>query len=161
MADKLTADQFDTFTGRNLRERVVRTLTINNDSISLTDITAFARKWGKLKTSVYNISPADRGRFILPVLTIEMDNSTSAFDLGGIIFPSGRDDFASAVAHLTIEIGGTTFLDFEGAVLEPEYDPSGAFNLILEHPLAALSRRKWIREDRIGGDTGIDYYFNS
>lgn len=161
MADRLTADQFTAFSRRNIRSKITRTLTLDNDSISLTDVTPYVRTWGRLQTAVYNKHPGHPGDLVIPVLTFECDNTGGQFNFGGSLFPGGVDDLASTVAHLTVAAEGTTWIDFTGAVLEPEVDESKIFRLVVEHPLAVMTQRIWAREDRIGGDTGINWSFNS
>lgn len=161
MADRLTADQFEQFSDVNIRRRPTRSLTLDNSGLgSPVDITSRVRKWGTLKTTIYNKHPGDRGKLEIPVITIEVDNSDGYFDVGGSVFPT-RAAISSATARVVVAAGGSTWLDFEGHVAEPEIDPSGIYNLVIEHPMVALTSRQWIRDDRIGGDTGFNFFFDS
>jgi hypothetical protein len=159
MADKLTAAEISDYSERNLRLLVTRTMTIDNDAISQTDISDRVKDWGDLKTTVYNKHPKDPGQIVFPTMTLEADNSDGYFDPGGAIFPNGSSDFGSTTAIVTIAIGSRTILEFTGAVLEPEIDSTEIFNILMEHPLTKINARRWSREDRYGGDTGINGSF--
>lgn len=161
MADRLTAEQLAKFSGRVVRARATRTAVIDNDAISATDITAYVKRWNQIRFEVYGKSPTDPGTLRFPVLTLTVDNSSKIFDRGGALFPNGTPDFASTTIHATISAGGITILDFIGCVREPEYSHALAIDLVAEHPLTQINRRVWTRDDRIGGDTGIDWLFNS
>lgn len=161
MADRLTAQQIADYSGHVMTKKIARTATIDNASISATDITSRVKKWGKIKFGLYNKHPKDRGDIVFPVVSLMVDNSDGYFNRGGVIFPLGKDDFASTVLTVVVSVGGTTYLDFTGTVREPEYTESGYINLVAEHPLTQINRREWTRDDRIGGDTGIDWFFNS
>ena len=161
MADRLTADQLDRF-GRHVMEApVTRTATIDNDAISATDITSRVKDWGKIKTELYNKHPDDRATLRFPVVTFEVDNSDGYFDRGGTIFPNGNDDYASTTVRIQVVMDGTTWLDFTGILREPEYTGRGVIELVADHPLIAMNKRTWAREDRIGGDTGLNVSFSS
>lgn len=166
MADLLTADQLSAAAERNLRWEIIRTANIDNAAITLTDISDKVASWGQIKFEVYNRHPSERGNLWFPVCSISVKNADKAFDRGGIFFPNGTDDFASTTLRVQISIdfgpaGIKQVLDFTGNVREPEYDPTGYVNLVAEHPLTAINNRKWVREDRIGGNTGIGAFFNS
>jgi len=156
MADRLTAQQAIDFSDLNLRHRITRTLTIDNNAIALTDITAMVDRWGSIKTEVYNKHPKERGDLTFPVTTIDVDNSSGYFDLGGTAFPNGASDLASTVLRLVVVVSGTTWIDFIGFLKEPEYMDSKILGLVFEHPLTLATSRVWRRADRIGGDTGVN-----
>lgn len=160
MADALTAAQLTAYSGRVLRPKVYRAATIDNDSISAADISSRIKSWGSVKYEVYNRHPSDRGDLVLPVLSLIADNSDGYFDRGGAVFPNGVADFASTIAVVTIWIAVPAthlVLNFSGRVREPEYTERGEIELIVEHALTDLHKRKWVRADRSGGDTGEDY----
>ena len=60
MADRLTATQFEQFSALVMRPKVVRTATIDNGSITATDITSRVKDWGSIKFELYNKHPDDR-----------------------------------------------------------------------------------------------------
>lgn len=161
MADKLTAQEIAAFGASVMRPKVVRSAVLDNDSISATDITSYVRRWNSVKFELYNKHPTDRGSIVFPVLNIDVDNSTQAFDRGGLFFPGGKDDFRSTTLRVVVSIGARTIIDFTGVVREPEYSDAKQITLVAEHPLTEINRRKWTRDDRIGGDTGINWYFNT
>jgi len=160
MADKLTAAQAAAFSQFRLRPKVVRTATIESASLSLTDVTEKVKVWGDITTGLYNVHPGDRGSLRFPVVQLTVDNSGGYFGLGGPIFPGGVDDFDSALLHIAITVGGASFFAFDGRILQPEYTEGSALELVAEHPLAVMGSRRWTLGDRIGGDTGIDWYFS-
>lgn len=159
MADRLTAAQLAAFTGSRMRKKVVRTATIGNDAIGTVDITARVKRWNDVTFGVYNVHPDERGSLRFPVIQLTVDNSRGYFNRGGVIFPNGNADFASTVLSVTITVGGAQLFAFDGRVLQPEYANGGGLDLVAEHPLTALSVREWTRGDRIGGDTGVDFFF--
>jgi hypothetical protein len=125
----------------------------------------YVKEWGRTRFEVYNKHPDDRGRLGFPIVNVMADNSDGYFSPGGTIFPNGRDDFYSTTlrVEMTAHFADGTqykFLDFYGQVREPEYDETETVNLVAEHPLTAASGRIWDKQDRIGGDTGIDANFN-
>jgi len=161
MADRLTANQLAQFARVNPRRTQILTASLDSSSIALTDITSRVTDWGSIKTEVYGKHPDETGEFSFPVLTVEVDNSDGAFFYGGALVPGGIDDFNSMTLRIENQIRAngdtafTTFDDFTGRVVIPEYDDSKIVRLVAEHPLAWLARRKWLREDRIGGNTGF------
>jgi len=159
MADKLTAAQASAFSAFRIRPKVVRTATIESASISSTDVSSRVKKWGEITTGIYNVHPSDRGSLRFPVVQLTVDNTGGYFGIGGPIFPGGVDDFDSAMIHIAITVGGVSFFAFDGRILQPEYTEGSALELVAEHPLAAMGLRRWTLQDRIGGDTGIDWYF--
>ena len=159
MADRLTAAQFAAYTRHRMRPKVVREAYIDNAAISPTYITERVKSWGKVTFAVYNKHPNDRGALRFPVVTLEVDNSRGYFNRGGVIFPNGNADFASTTVHVSILVGGVSYFVFDGRILQPEYTESGSLFLVAEHPLAAMTSRKWTRDDRIGGDTGVNANF--
>ena len=161
MADRLTSDQFTAFSGHVMEEKVTRTVTIDNSEISATDISTRIKLWGKLKTELYNKHPDDRAALRFPVMTLTADNSGGYFNRGGVIFPNGNDDFASTTIRVQVVASGTTWLDFTGVLREPEYTGRKMIDLVADHPLVVITSREWVREDRIGGDTGLNASFNS
>lgn len=161
MADRLTAAQLADFTGLVMNKKVTRVATIDNDSISATVITDLVKEWGSIKYELFNKHPDDQGKLRFPVTTIVVDNSQGYFSRGGTAFPGGKSDFESTTLRIQITVSGITLMDFTGQVKEPEYDSSKVVRLVTEHPLTAITRRKWGRDDQIGGDTGIDGYFSS
>lgn len=165
MADRLTASQILELSDRNIRNRITRAATLTNDSGGWV-ITPLVKEWGSSKFEIYNKHPDDRGRLRFPTFSLLADNSEGDFDIGGTYFPNGRPDLFSTTIRFQSFIyfaDGTTYsaLDFYGQLKEPEIDNSGTVTLLCEHPLTVLTGRKWVRDDRIGGDTGIDEYFNS
>lgn len=166
MADRLTAAQIGYLTRRNVRVKVTRTAVVDNDSITATDISDRIKEWGKVKFEVYNKHPDDLGILRFPFVDLVADNHDDYFDPGGTIFPNGLDDLYETTIRIQVILNfpdGSTFqeLDFTGQVREPEYGDRKSLNLIVEHPLTVLTGRIWKRQDRIGGDTGIDFAFNS
>lgn len=159
MADKLTAAQMAAYSAHRMRPPVIRTATIDNAAITATDISDRVKKWGTVRFAVYNRHPNDRGELSFPVVELTVDNRDGYFDRGGVLFPNGNADFASSVLSVAITVGGVQRLAFDGRILQPEYVSGGALQIVAEHPLAAMSSRRWTRDDRIGGDTGIDFYF--
>lgn len=159
MADLLTAAQMAAYTKHKMRPPVVRTAIIENASISATDISARVKKWGKVQFALFNAHPNDRGQLKFPVVELTVYNGDNYFDRGGPIFPNGTADLASSVLSLSVTAGGVAMFAFDGRVLQPEYIDGGTLQLIAEHPLASMSSRVWTKDDRIGGDTGIDWYF--
>lgn len=166
MADRLTANQLDKFARVNPRFKQTTTVTIDNDAIASTDITERVKKLGKLKTTVFNRHPVERGEVEFPVVTLTADNSDGFFDYGGTVLPNGRTDVESTIVRVVITLlalgdtSATTFLDFTGLIKEPEYGSDGEIRLVAEHPLTAVSSRKWNKEDRVGGATGIRAAFS-
>ncbi len=160
MADRLTAQQFIDFGAHVMHKKITRTATIDNASISATDISDRVSKWGTITFEIYNQSLAHRGNLRFPVLTVEVKNDGNYFDRGGVIFPNPETDFDDTTLRVVVIVDGTTFLDFTGVVKEPEYSGTKALRLVAEHPLTAISRREWKLEDRIGGSTGIGHSFS-
>ena len=167
MADILSADELASAKLRNLRHKVNRVAVLDNDAITSTVISDRVMKWNKLKFEAYNKHPDARGNLWIPFVSIQAENSDGAFDPGGTYFPNGRSDFESTtlLVIITVDWDGTsgshTVLNFTGNVREPELDPSGYVNLVAEHPMAMAKQRIWVREDRIGGDTGLNASFSS
>lgn len=161
MADRLTATQMSEFTGPNVRKKVTRTATIDNDAITATDISSRVTKWGEIQFKLFNRYPGDRQGLHIPVVTVEVDNSDGYFDPGGTVWPNGVDDIEGTTLRVQVVVGSTTFVDFTGLVLQPEYSNRKLVGLVAEHPLVAMGQRTWMREDRIGGDTGVNHYFDS
>ena len=161
MADRLSASQMAIATSRHIRAKVSRTATIDNDAISATDISSRVTKWGSIQFKLFNRYPGDKQGLQFPVLTLEVDNHDGYFDMGGTVWPNGQDDVEGTTLRVQVEAMGSTWLDFTGLVLEPEYSDSKIIGLVAEHPLTAMTQRKWLREDRIGGDTGYDIDLDS
>lgn len=159
MSDKLTDAQFLAFSAFRMRQKVTREAYIDNAAIAPVYIHERVKSWGEITFSVYNRHPNDSGTLRFPLMDLLVDNSDHYFDRGGAIFPNGNADFASTVVHAVISIGGVAFMTFDGRILQPQYDNTGAVHLIAEHPLTAMTQRKWTRDDRIGGATGIGAYF--
>ena len=166
MADKLTAAELAAFGQRNITAEISRTCELSNDSHGTLVLTDRIKKWRNTKFEVYNRHPDDRGRLRFPALNLTADNSGGYFDLGGTVFPNGRSDLASTTINVQVfyRITGTTFktlMDFTGQLREPEYDETDVITLVVEHPLTVLTGRIWERQDRIGGDTGVNHSFNT
>ena len=164
MADRLTAGDLTQLARVNPRFSVVYTVTIDNDAITATDITRRVRKFGSLKTAVFNKHPEEQGEFELPVVTLTADNGDGYFDYQSTIFPKGRSDLASTSVRIEITITpngqpARDVLDYTGRLREPEHTNEGDIRLVVEHPLTAASERKWRKEDRIGGKTGYSGFF--
>lgn len=159
MADLLTAAQRAAYTRHKMRPPVVRSAVVSNAAISPTDISDRVKKWGSVQFSVYNVHPQERGSLRFPVVELTVDNRDGYFDRGGVIFPNGVGDLASSMLTVSVLAGGVALFAFEGRILQPEYPNGGTLQLVAEHPLAAMSSRRWAKGDRIGGDTGIDWYF--
>jgi hypothetical protein len=161
MADRLSAALLAAYARPVLRKKVVREAYILNDAAGPTDITARVKSWGTVDFEVFNQHPDERGSLKFPVVSLTVDNSDGYFNRGGAIFPNGNADFESTVVHVSILVGGNSLFVFDGRILQPEYSEGGSLELVAEHPLTAMTSRKWTRDDRIGGDTGIDGYFAS
>jgi hypothetical protein len=161
MADKLTAAQMISYRGPVIRTKVVREAYIDNAAISPVYIHDRVKSWGTVDFQVFNRHPDDRGSLKFPVVELTVDNSDGYFRRGGLIFPNGNADFASTVVHVSITVGGLSLFVFDGRILQPEYTEEGILLLVAEHPLTAMTSRTWTRDDRIGGDTGINANFVS
>lgn len=166
MADKLTAAELAAFGQRNITVEIDRRCILSNDSVGPISITNRIKKWGKTKFETYNRHPSDRGRLRFPTVNLLADNSSGYFDLGGDVFPNGRTDLGSTEVTVSMfyRITGTnwhTIMDFTGQLREPEYDETDVIVLVIEHPLTVLTGRVWTRQDRVGGDTGVNHGFDS
>jgi len=162
MADRLTAQQMTDYSGRNIRNRVTRTLNLSHDDgtvVTVYEVTPSVKSWGSIKTSVYNAGPKDRGELVIPTVAVVVDNNDGTFNMGGPIFPNGRKSLAEYTASLVVSVDGMVVVDFTGLILEPSYDATGLLTLTIEHPLGAAVAQKWTRDDRYGGDTGVNESF--
>ena len=165
MADRLTAAEFAAFARLNPRYVGTWYAQIINDAITLKVISDRIKGWGTLKTSLYNKHPKERGSLDFPLISVVCDNRDGYFDYGGTIFPNGIGDIETTLAQVRIDLQvegeatAKTFYEITGQVREPEFDDSGAVELVIEHVLTRATGREWRREDRIGGSTGTNIGF--
>lgn len=168
MADRLSATMIADLVALNIHTKQTFQAWIKGTGAGTVDISAFVLSYGSLsEMQLFNKHPKEPGNITYPTMEIVVDNRSGYFDVGSAsgIFPGGEDDF-SRLAQLQVKAfllrgaESKTVLNYTGYISQPESNERATMTIFAEHPLNAMTKRKFDENDFDVSDTGWNVSLN-